>query len=557
MITKSSIVGVSVTPEIGLEVAQVDFASQTVLKYGTRQLEYDAARREIADMDLFKEALQDLLLDMQIPKGTEIVLNFPSVIFKTVDYPAAMDEGQITNAIEEDLVEHFIFKTTEPALSAIKLPNSSMQFHKIAYTAVQKSMLIETAMCIKDLGYKLYAVDTSVNSDLNALMYKQRVDTSRDISWVLMIVDNMTCRIMTMNGRNYVDAYEERISIGEVLGDAENYGTVVSAVSPILKNLPAKYLCVVSKTNVISAEVLASKLTYGAPIIHQEANCFAKEGLLELGPDVDSKYANIISLDVIGAAINKGFEPYTDAHFNLFNKSLGDIYTSEQPPEITLNGKIVVLTNAFLIKMFILLGLCIILPTIAGQVFFATSINDAKTKIENFEKEAEQINKYLKENENVSAELFDEGDEIRIGLEHNKRIYSYYTIVGTEIPKKLWLTHLKLSDKTTIEGQADNLESVYAFFRSVKDYDPNSGIKLQKLGLATTGPTQLLSDDDIVSANNTDFDTDSILTSLNADFYEFIISDEAIVNNNNNNKQQGNKKGSSKKNALPGLEPIN
>ena len=42
---KSSIVGVSITPEIGLEVAQIDFASQTVLKYGIRQLEYDTNRR--------------------------------------------------------------------------------------------------------------------------------------------------------------------------------------------------------------------------------------------------------------------------------------------------------------------------------------------------------------------------------------------------------------------------------------------------------------------------------------------------------------------------------
>ena len=115
-LTKSSIVGVSVTPEIGLEVAQIDFASQTVEKYGIRQLEYDASRREVADLDLFKEALQDLFFELQIPKGSEVVLNIPTVAFKTVDYPAAMDEGQISNAIEEELSEHFIFKTVEPVV---------------------------------------------------------------------------------------------------------------------------------------------------------------------------------------------------------------------------------------------------------------------------------------------------------------------------------------------------------------------------------------------------------------------------------------------------------
>ena len=547
---KSSIVGVSVTPEIGLEVAQVDFASQTVLKYGIRQLEYDSNRREIADLDLFKEALQDLFFELQIPKGTEVVLNLPSVVFKTVDYPAAMDETQIGNAIEEELADHFIFKSVEPVVSATRLPNSTIQFHKIAYTAAQKQMLIEIAMGIKDLGYKLYAVDTSVNSVLNALMYKQRVEVTNDTSWVLMIIDNMCCRIMTMSGRNYVDTYEERISIGEVLGDAENYGTVVSAVSPILKNLPSKYLCVVSKTNVISAEVLASKLTYSAPIIHQEANCFSKEAFLEVGPEVDEKFANILSLDIIGASINRDFEQYSNAHFNLFNKSLGDIYTMEQPPEITLNGKTCVLSNAFLIRCFIIFALPVLALCIFVWVYYTGQINTAQNTYKELEAKAEKINQFLKDNENISSELFDEGDEIRMGLEHNKKIYSYYTIVGTEIPKKLWLTHLNLSDKTTIEGQADNLESVYAFFRSIKDYDPNSAIKLQKLGLASKTELPAIS----AEGDDAEFDTDSILTTLNADFYEFVISDQALQNTQNNGN---NKKEVSGNNALPALEPIN
>ncbi len=554
LLKKSSIVGVSVTPEVGLEVAQIDFATQTVLKYGIRQLEYDASRREIADLDLFKEALQDLFFELQIPKGTEVVLNIPTVAFKTNDYPAALDEAQISNAIEEELADHYIFKTVEPAVSAVRLPNASMQFYKIAYTAAQKQMLIEIALGIKDMGYKLVGIDTSVNSVLNALMYKQRVDVSID-SWVLLIVDSYCCTIITMNGKNYVDTYEERISIGQVLDDAENYSAVVGAVTPILKNLPSKYLCVVSKTNIISAEVLASKLSYTAPIIHQEANCFSKEAFLELGPEVDEKFANIVSLDIIGAAIYKDFEQYSDAHFNLFNKSLGDIYTSEQPPEIMLAGRTIVLTPQLLIFAFVVVAIVIILPTVGALLYYANLISTQQNKMAELNQKVQEINQFLKDNENVSSDLFDEGDEIRLGLAHNKNIYSYYTIVGTEIPKKLWLTHLKLSDKTTIEGQADNLESVYAFFRSIKDYNPNSDIKLQKLGLASkTSFTPI--EENVENGDNTnsqEFDTDSILTSLNADFYEFIISDDK--NAGKSQAKQGTE--NTDNNGLPGLEPIN
>ena len=554
LLKKSSIVGVSVTPEVGLEVAQIDFATQTVLKYGIRQLEYDASRREIADLDLFKEALQDLFFELQIPKGTEVVLNIPTVAFKTNDYPAALDEAQISNAIEEELADHYIFKTVEPAVSAVRLPNASMQFYKIAYTAAQKQMLIEIALGIKDMGYKLVGIDTSVNSVLNALMYKQRVDVSID-SWVLLIVDSYCCTIITMNGKNYVDTYEERISIGQVLDDAENYSTVVGTVTPILKNLPSKYLCVVSKTNIISAEVLASKLSYTAPIIHQEANCFSKEAFLELGPEVDEKFANIVSLDIIGAAIYKDFEQYSDAHFNLFNKSLGDIYTSEQPPEIMLAGRTIVLTPQLLIFAFVVVAIVIILPTVGALLYYANLISTQQNKMAELNQKVQEINQFLKDNENISSDLFDEGDEIRLGLAHNKNIYSYYTIVGTEIPKKLWLTHLKLSDNTTIEGQAYNLESVYAFFRSIKDYNPNSDIKLQKLGLASkTSFTPI--EENVENGDNTnsqEFDTDSILTSLNADFYEFIISDDK--NAGKSQAKQGTE--NTDNNGLPGLEPIN
>ena len=164
------------------------------------------------------------------------------------------------------------------------------------------------------------------------------------------------------------------------------------------------------------------------------------------------------------------------------------------------------------------------------------------------------MNQFLKDNEDISSDLFDEGDEIRAGLEHNKNIYSYYTIIGTEIPKKLWLTHVKFSDKTTIEGQADNLESVYAFFRSIKDYNPDSAIKLQKLGLATNSQTSVLDDNSLDSPSDSNFETDSILTSLNADFYEFRISDEPEVKKEDleQNKESLDESGQ----ALPNLENI-
>ncbi len=550
---KSVVIGVSVTPEVGLEVAQIDFATRTVLKYAVRPLEYDINRRDIADLDIFKETLSDLLEELQLPKGTSIVLSLPAVTFRVNDYPASLDEEQVGNAIEEELAEHLIFKNNEPCIAATQLPNSTIQFNKIAYEAVQKTTIIEIAMAIKDLGYKLLAIDTSVNSILNSLILKERVNVENDVSWVLLLVENNCCRVISMNGRTYVDAFEEKISIGEILGDAENYSTVISAVTPILKNLPSQYLCVVSKTNIVSAEILASKLNYSAPIIHQEANSFSQEVFMDVSPEVDEALAPTISLDVIGAALYRNLLPYSTAHFNLFNKSLGDIYLDEQPPEVVIAGHRIVLDTETLIKIFILCAIVILVPAIIAFIVLLSSISSQNSVNADLDSKIEQMNKFLKDNESVSADLFDEGDEIRVGLEHNKNVYSYYTIVGTEIPKKLWLTHLKFSDKTTIEGQADNLESVYAFFRSVKDYDPESDIKLQKLGLASNAVPKVIEKDAENSDNSDktdDFEVDSILTSSNADFYEFRISNEPEV------KKEDLKKKDENGNDLPDLEPI-
>lgn len=523
LLKKNIVVGVSVNPELGLEVAQIDFATRTVLKYGTKQLGYDNLRKEIADLDLFKETLADLLMELDIPKGSEIVLNLPTILFKVEDFSAAMEANMVEMQIEETLGNYPVFQNNEAAISAVRLPISTIQNNKIAYTAAQKVTLIEIAMQIKSLGYTLVGIDTSVNSVLNALIYNDRVDVAADSNWVLLIVDNNSCRILPMLGKSYADSFEEKIAIGEVLGDAENYGTVISAVTPILKNVPSKRLYVLSRTNAINAEVLAGKLTYNGQIIHHNDNIFAEVPYLETAPEITEQVAKTISLDIIGAAINREFGEYSVAPINLFNSSLGEIWENEQPLKLNIGPGILLTIENMLVASAVLAIIATVI-IVAVLIPLKTMIANNNNEISRMDADIASIQRFLDENKNVSADMFDEGDEVRIGLQHNKNVYTYYTIVGTEIPKKLWLTHLQLGDKITIEGQADNLESVYSFFRNIKDYNPTSEIKLQKLGLASKSKLVELAEDE-------SFDTDSIITSMNADFYEFRISDapEAAV----------------------------
>ena len=155
-------VGVSISPEKGLEVAQIDYATRQIVKYGRVPMDYNVVRRDIADFDLLKEKLNDLLHDLDIPTGTELSISLPTVSFNVVDYPAHFDAFQIESAIEESLYENPYFKDYEPCF-AYSLVGASLQSNKYVYTAAQRTSIVELAMVVKDLGYKVKAINATIN----------------------------------------------------------------------------------------------------------------------------------------------------------------------------------------------------------------------------------------------------------------------------------------------------------------------------------------------------------------------------------------------------------
>lgn len=537
---KKTVVGVSVTPEIGIEVAQVDYERHILVNYVTKPFQFDNKLQSNFDLDIFKETLYDALVEIGAPQGTELVLNLPSVVFDVKDWPASIDKVQLGGNIEDEIFQHPAFKDSadDAVFSYCILPNSTIQFNKVVHTAVPKSILLEIAIQIKDLKYKLMGVDTAVNSTLNALMYAGRVDVAPNVSWVMLMVENNVCRVITMLGKTYVDYREEYVSIGKVLGDDENYGIIVNAVEPILKNTPSSLLYVISKTDIISAEVLSSKLSYKAQIVHQEVNSRNQTPLIDLAFDLDPAKCTTMSTDVLGAAIRRQFVGQSNAPLNLFNNMLGDIYLTQTPP--VLAG--IKLSVENMLKYGILIAVFILAVLLPISYVLNTKAQAKQARINELNTEIAEIDRFLKEHEDISSQRFSEFDEVRMGLGVNKNIYSYYTIVGTEIPKKLWLTSLKLGEHVTIEGQADNLESVYGFFRNIKDYNPSSPVKLQKLGLAGK-------QNGFAEISDEKFDTESVLTTLNADFYEFKISDT-------NEESPSVQKKPSVSDGLPDLEPL-
>ena len=513
---KKTFIGVAVTPENGLEVAQIDFETRCLLRYANAPLTYDSRQRVITDLDTFKETLLELLATIGAPAGSEIAVSIPSVVFKINNYPANYDEQYLYSVIEEDLSNHTLFKNDRPGIALCGLKSESIQFNNIAYSAVQQQLLIEIACIIKELGHKLIAIDTSVTTSLNALFYSGRIEPIV-ANWLVLTIDNNACRILSMHDHNLIDFFEEIITIGEVLGDEENYSIVKEAINQLLSKLPAKCLYVVSKTNIIQAEKLAEMLDFNGQIIYQEGNCFNTVPHIDIAPEIEESLGKRVSFDVIGAAIYSSFESFSLVQLNLFNESLGYIYTQEQPPTIKIGQNTIKLTTENLIKIFMALFIVVLSVVVLSALVLTMLTKQNNEKTNTITQEVAKINEYIKKNNDVSKEEFSENDEIRIGLVANKLIYSYLTIVGTETPKKLWLTKLDLGDYITIEGQADNLESIFSFSKNIKEYNLKSDVKLQKLALASKSSS--LKIDELESD-----DADLVMSNLNADFYEFSIS---------------------------------
>ena len=73
-------IGISISPNVGVEMMQIDASQHKIMKYAHRPLAYNFSTREIEDYNEFKVALRDLFNELKIlPQNANVVLNMPNV----------------------------------------------------------------------------------------------------------------------------------------------------------------------------------------------------------------------------------------------------------------------------------------------------------------------------------------------------------------------------------------------------------------------------------------------------------------------------------------------
>lgn len=483
-------VGVSVSPGVGLEMIDVDRITGTVSKYAHKPLEYNHSNREIADYDKFKLALTELFEELRIPKKSNIILSVPNVLFGIINLPLLLTDEAINNSILSEAEQSYIFKRQDPVISWGEIySNVDTENRTLAFTAIQERALNEIKTICDEIGCTLVGVESSYSSLLKTLHYSKLAEEQmkEGITWNLMIINQNSYSILSILDKRIIDYYEEPLALKSFV-DNEIYNAITTSAQLTLSGLPANYLFIVSETDLVSAEVLSMKMNLEYPTKFLECNKYSQKELIPANLNILSKLALQITPEAIGAVIYP-FSTYP-LKLNLIKSSEGDISAldSSSYPKINIGNLEIELTPDFVKRVAIIFGIIIVIPLFMFSIFLGKILNPKQqAKLDALTQQIAQtqamINKYSGSKDNA-FNLKTSIDDI---LGQNKTKLNYYSALGLSIPNKLWVTYYASNEsgKLDIKGKASDVESIYTFYKNLKDLVTNSDLRLYKLEVSS------------------------------------------------------------------------
>lgn len=496
-------VGVSVSPGVGLEMIEVDRATKTVAKYGCKPLDYDPSSREIKDYKQFQEALEELFTELHIPKKSNIILTMPSVHFGLISLPLLLTDDAITNAIISEVEQSYIFKRQEPVVSWVELSsNADSENRRLAYTAIQQVALDGIKAACDEVGCTLSSIENSFSSFLKAIYYANLAEEQmkENITWNLMIIGQNNYSIFSMVDKKIVDFYEEPLALKSFVDD-EIYNAISSSAQITLSTLPANYLFLASETDLVSAEVLSMKISSGSTVKFLETNKYTQDELLPVNLDILPNFALKITPEAIGSAIY----PFCDfpIKFNLTGEKDASAPEASAPdsyPVINVGGLEIELTPIFIKKIGIIVALILIIPTVIIMLVLENFLTAEKSKLADVNSQLQKSKDELAKYESKGSGAFDASTEVKKIILNNRNRLLYYDALGMSIPNKLWITYYMTNsaDGVDIKGMSSDVESVYSFYKNIKQLVNNSNIKLYKLEIDSNSLDQVVNS----SSNN-------------------------------------------------------
>ena len=316
--------------------------------------------------------------------------------------------------------------------------------------------------------------------------------------------------ICSMVGKNIVDYYEEPLAIKSFEGD-EIYNAINASAQITLMSFPANYLYIVSETDMVSAELLASRLQAEGIVNYLENNDFKKQDIIPVSLEILEETARKISLEAIGIAAPVNMP----VKFNFLNApgKDGNGENPDEPVHVVLGSQEFDISPNMARNFALIIAAVIIVPALLLFMFVPMVVKNKQAQLDDINSKLSNVQAEIKklEEEQNKFKDFDVNSEIKKVLNDNRSKLMSYTALGDSIPKKLWLTYFVAKDdgKIDIKGESSNVEDVYTFYRNLKDSLINTKLRLHKLEMKSD------SIDDAVSIDlNQSFDYQFEITNM-------------------------------------------
>ena len=483
---QKQIVGISLTPGIGLQAVVIDKATMSVANYGVKKVEYNFSNREIQNYSQFKSALAELMDEMGIPAKSYVYMVLPNVLFDFIELPPATTDAELKNIFLAKAEEFYIFKKTEPVSGYCEVANIGDQDQKRwAYSSIQKSAIDQIKEITADLGLQLVGIESDYSATLRGMQVTGIIDDMifENASWTAMLINANNFVLFQMDGKNLINCAEVPLAIRS-FSTEEAYDSIVSSASQMLKDSDfSSKLFIISQADEIDAELLKANMDFVGEIVAINTNKYADQPIISADKAVNGNI-NILTLASIGATcINKKtVNIILNAMADDPNANLGVYFTTY------LFGQEVDVTNEFIAKTSI--GISILAAIVLGSIIGALALygqvqskqlSDLDSKIS---KVRGDIAKYSEEDKKPEIDITNIIDEI---AKRNLSSLRFYDSIASDIPKNIWLTkyYNKDGDKIAVRGVAQNIVDIYGYYKNLRTISPQSDIKLAELKVIT------------------------------------------------------------------------
>lgn len=481
----------SVSPSVGLEVIKVDTSSKMITAYANRKLEYNESLREIADYEEFKAAVKDLFEELHISLHCNIILNLPMVLFGTKEVPLILGDDAINEVLISEVEQTYTFKRHDPLvvwLDANSKPAGETR--KVFYSALQKDVVDNIKTSLAEIGATLVGVKTSLSSEINALYFSGLAEEQmqENSTWNLLFVSANGYSICSMQGSKIVDYYEEPLALKSFESD-ELYNAITSSIQLALMNYPAEFNYIVSNTDLVSAQILSSRISgTGGTVGFLENNIYRKDEFISTSLEILPDLAANITLEALGVAVS--LMPNLPMQMNFMDSYSGaGVVDDDSPVVIRVGEKEFEITPQAALKIVTVVLAILIIPILALNILLPLGKNNIQKKLDTLTEQAKTLEDEVKKYSDEEAQLdsFNVKREIQDTLKYNKIKLMTYSALGEAVPKGLWVTYFftQKDGKIDIKGASTNVEDVYVFYKNLKDYLINAKLRLYRLEMAT------------------------------------------------------------------------